>query len=277
MKKRRFSLFGLVITVLTVVTALAWLFPLYWIAATSLKSETDTIAMPPSLVPLPPNFDSFIYVVQNSPIFRWYLNTVFVSTTVTFFSVLFALMCSYALSRLEFRGKKLVYMALIVGFMIPFSAMAIPLFMLMDKLHFVNTYAGLILPQIATPLSVVVFKQFFDAVPEDFRNAAIIDGAGDFRILFNIYIPLNWSIIWAMSIVTFIGTWNNFFWPFIITNSTPMLTIPVGMTQVQSAYGIAFSKTSAVAVMASIPTAVAYLLFQKRVTQGVMAAAGIKG
>ena len=277
MKKRRFSLFGLVVTILTVVTALAWLFPLYWIAATSLKSETDTIAMPPSLVPLPPNFDSFVYVVQNSPIFRWYLNTVFVSTTVTFFSVLFALMCSYALSRLEFKGKKLVYMALIVGFMIPFSAMAIPLFMLMDKLHFVNTYAGLILPQIATPLSVVVFKQFFDAVPEDFRNAAIIDGAGDFRILFNIYIPLNWSIIWAMSIVTFIGTWNNFFWPFIITNSTPMLTIPVGMTQVQSAYGIAFSKTSAVAVMASIPTAIAYLLFQKRVTQGVMAAAGIKG
>jgi multiple sugar transport system permease protein len=276
MRKRRFSLFGPIITVLTVVTALAWLFPLYWIAATSLKTETDTIAMPPSLVPFPPSFDSFLYVIQNSPIFRWYLNTVFVSATVTFCSVLFALMCSYALSRLEFRGKKLVYMALIVGFMIPFSAMAIPLFMLMDKLHLVNTYAGLILPQIATPLSVVVFKQFFDAVPGDFRNAAIIDGAGDFRVLFHIYIPLNWSIIWAMSIVTFIATWNNFFWPFIITNSTPMLTIPVGMTQVQSAYGIAFSKTSAVAVMASIPTAIAYLLFQKRVTQGVMAAAGIK-
>jgi multiple sugar transport system permease protein len=104
----------------------------------------------------------------------------------------------------------------------------------------------------------------------------VIDGAGDFRILFNIYIPLNWSIIWAMAIVTFIGAWNNFFWPFIVTNSTPMLTIPVGMTQVQSAYGVAFAKTSAIAVMASIPTAAAYLLFQKRVTQGVMAAAGIK-
>ena len=161
--------------------------------------------------------------------------------------------------------------------MLPFSTMAIPLFMLMNKLHFVNSYAGLILPQIATPLSVIVFKQFFDAVPADFRHAAVIDGAGEFRILFSIYVPLNWSIIWAMSIVTFIGTWNNFFWPFIITNSTPMLTIPVGMTQVQSAYGIAFAKTSAIAVMASIPTAVAYLIFQKRVTQGVMAAAGIKG
>ncbi len=83
-------------------------------------------------------------------------------------------------------------------------------------------------------------------------------------------------IIWSMAIVTFIGAWNNFFWPFIVTNSTPMLTIPVGMTQVQSAYGVAFAKTSAIAVLASIPTAVGYLIFQKRVTQGVMASAGIK-
>jgi multiple sugar transport system permease protein len=185
-------------------------------------------------------------------------------------------MCAYALSVVEFKGKRLIYWALLVGFMLPFGAMAIPLFMLMNKLHFVNSYAGIILPQIAAPLSVIVFKQFFDQVPIDFRNAAVIDGAGDFRILFNIYIPLNWSIIWAMAIVTFIGAWNNFFWPFIITNSTPMLTIPVGMTQVQSSYGVAFAKTSAIAVMASIPTAVAYLVFQKRVKQGVMAAAGLK-
>jgi multiple sugar transport system permease protein len=276
MKEKRVSLLGLVCTGLTVITALAWLSPVYWIVATALKSETDTIALPPSFVPYPPDFGAFTFVIQNSPIFRWYFNTIVVSALITLFSIFCALMCAYALSLLEFKGKRLVYWALLIGFMLPFSAMAIPLFMLMNKLHFVNSYAGIILPQIAAPLSVIVFKQFFDQVPIDFRNAAVIDGAGHFRILFNIYIPLNWSIIWAMAIVTFIGAWNNFFWPFIVTNSTPMLTIPVGMTQVQSAYGVAFAKTSAIAVLASIPTAVAYLLFQKRVTQGVMAAAGIK-
>ena len=276
MKEKSGSMLKWVCTGLTVIMALAWLSPLYWIVATALKSETDTIAMPPSFVPVPPDFGAFTFVIQNSPIFRWYFNTILVSASITFFSILFALMCAYALSLLEFRGKKLVYLALLVGFMLPFSALAIPLFMLMNKLHFVNSYIGIILPQIATPLTVIVFKQFFDQVPIDFRNAAVIDGAGDFRILLNIYIPLNWSIIWAMAIVTFIGAWNNFFWPFIVTNSTPMLTIPVGMTQVQSAYGVAFAKTSAIAVLASIPTAVAYLMFQKRVTQGVMAAAGIK-
>ncbi len=160
--------------------------------------------------------------------------------------------------------------------MLPFATMAVPLFMFMTRLNFVNSFAGLIAPQVATPLAAIVFKQFFDEVPRDFRDAALIDGASDFKILFNIYLPLNWSIIWAMSIIVFIGAWNNFLWPLIVTNSTPMLTVPVGMTQVQSGYGVFFAKICATGVLASIPTAAAYLLFQKKVTQGVMAAAGLK-
>jgi multiple sugar transport system permease protein len=272
----RFSIAGIACTILTIIMAVAWLFPVYWIAATAFKSETETIAAPPTPFPSPPTFDAFVYVIYNSPIFRWYVNTIIVSLAITFMAILVSLMCAYGLSRLEFTGKRLIYWLLLIGFMLPFSAMAIPLFMLMNKLNLVNSYLGVILPQIATPLAVIVFKQFFDEVPRDYRDAALIDGASELRILFGIYIPMNWSITWAMSIVTFIGAWNNFFWPFIVTNSTAMLTIPVGMTQVQSAYGIAFAKTSAIAVLASIPTAAAYLIFQKRVTQGVMAASGLK-
>jgi multiple sugar transport system permease protein len=276
MKSKRFSVLGLFCTLFTLVTALAWIFPIYWITITSLKSEDQTIVVPPSFIPWPPNFDSFIYVLQTSPFIRWYLNTIFVSVTVTFFSILFALMCGYALSQLEFPGRKVVYTSILVGFMLPFSALAVPLFMMLNHFKLVNTFAGLILPQIVVPLSVIVFKQFFDDVPRDFRDAALIDGANNWRILFRVYLPLNWNITWAMSIVTFIGTWNNFFWPLIITNSTPMLTIPVGMTQIQLAYGVQFAEICATAVLASIPTATAYILFQKRVTQGVMAVAGIK-
>jgi multiple sugar transport system permease protein len=276
MNGKRYSILGIVCTILTIIMAVAWLFPVYWIAATAFKSETETIAVPPSLFPSPPNLEAFIYVIQNSPIFQWYVNTMIVSLAITFMGILVSLMCAYALSRLDFTGKRLIYWLLLLGFMLPFSAMAIPLFMLMNKLNLVNTYLGVILPQIASPLAVIVFKRFFDEVPRDFREAALIDGASELGILFGIYIPMNWSITWAMSIVTFIGAWNNFFWPFIVTNSTAMLTIPVGMTQVQSAYGIAFAKTSAIAVLASIPTAAAYLIFQKKVTQGVMAASGLK-
>ncbi|MBV8100930.1 MAG: carbohydrate ABC transporter permease [Verrucomicrobia bacterium] len=276
MKSKRFSVLGLFCTLFTLVMALAWIFPIYWITITSLKSEDQTIVVPPSFIPWPPNFDSFVYVLQTSPFIRWYLNTIFVSVTVTFFSILFALMCGYALSQLEFPGRKVVYTSILVGFMLPFSALAVPLFMMLNHFKLVNTFAGLILPQIVVPLSVIVFKQFFDDVPRDFRDAALVEGANNWRILFRVYLPLNWNITWAMSIVTFIGTWNNFFWPLIITNSTPMLTIPVGMTQIQLAYGVQFAEICATAVLASIPTAAAYILFQKRVTQGVMAVAGIK-
>ena len=276
MKSKRFSVLGLICTLFTVVMALAWIFPIYWITITSLKSEDQTIVVPPSFIPWPPNFDSFVYVLQTSPFIRWYLNTIFVSVTVTFFSILFALMCGYALSQLKFPGRKVVYTSILVGFMLPFGALAVPLFMMLNHFKLVNTFAGLILPQIVVPLSVIVFKQFFDDVPRDFRDAALIDGANNWRILFRVYLPLNWNITWALSIVTFIGTWNNFFWPLIITNSTPMLTIPVGMTQIQLAYGVQFAEICATAVLASIPTAAAYILFQKRVTQGVMAVAGIK-
>jgi multiple sugar transport system permease protein len=276
MTRGRFSILGMICTLLTMIMALAWIFPIYWTGSTALKSDTDTIVVPPKLIPWPLDFEAFAYVIQNSPIFRWYLNTVIVSVSVTFFSILFSLMCAYALSRVEFKGKRVVYGSLLVGFMLPFGALAVPLFMQMNSMNLVNSYLGLILPQIAAPLSVIVFKQFFDEVPRDFRDAALIDGASDIRILFGIYLPMNWSITWAMTIITFIGTWNNFLWPLIITNSTQMLTMPVGMTQVQSAWGVAFAKTSAIAVLASIPTAAAYLIFQKRVTQGVMAAAGLK-
>ncbi|MBV8815521.1 MAG: carbohydrate ABC transporter permease [Verrucomicrobia bacterium] len=276
MKGKRFSILGALCTLLTLAMALAWIFPIYWITITSLKTEDQTIVVPPSFFPWPPIFDAFVYVLQTSPFIRWYINTIVVSVTVTFFSILFGLMCGYGLSQLRFPGRNLVYTSILVGFMLPFSALAVPLFMMLNHFKLVNTFPGLILPQIVVPLSVIVFKQFFDDVPRDFRDAALMDGASNWRILFRIYLPLNWNITWAMAIVTFIGTWNNFFWPLIITNSTPMLTIPVGMTQIQLAYGVQFAEICATAVLASIPTAATYILFQKRVTQGVIAVAGIK-
>jgi multiple sugar transport system permease protein len=140
MTRGRLSILGLICTLLTVVMALAWIFPIYWTGSTALKSDTDTIVVPPKLIPWPPNFEAFAYVIQNSPIFRWYLNTVIVSVSVTFFSIFFSLMCAYALSRLEFKGKRVIYGSLLVGFMLPFGALAVPLFMQMNSMNLVNSY-----------------------------------------------------------------------------------------------------------------------------------------
>ncbi|GGJ47207.1 carbohydrate ABC transporter permease [Deinococcus roseus] len=276
MKRQQFSILGFSGTLFTLVFAIVWVFPLYWVVVTSFKPDTETIAFPPTFFPKEWSLEAYTYILQNSPILSWYGNSLLTSVIITALVVLLALMFAYALSQIEFPGKTWLYWLVLAGFMIPFQASLIPLFMLVNKMGLVNTYAGVILPQLAAPIAVVIYKQFFDQVPKELSEAARLDGASEFRILFQIYLPLNLGITWALVIITFIGAWNNFFWPFIVTNSAAKMTIPVGITQVQAAYGVAYSKTMATAVLAALPTVVAYLLFQRKVSEGVMATSGLK-
>ncbi len=276
MKQKLTAMLGISGTLLTLLFALFWFFPLYWMLVTSLKEETQTIAQVPTWIPQPFDFTAYSYVLTNSPILRWYVNSAVTSLLITFFVLLFAMLCAYAVSQLEFPGKKWFFWFVLAGFMIPFQASIIPLFMFMNRLGLVNSYAGVVLPQLAAPVAVVIYKQFFDQVPREIGDAARIDGASEFQVLFGMYLPLNWGITRALAIITFISAWNNFFWPFLIMSATPMLTIPVGITQVQSSYGVAYAKSMATAVLAALPTVAAYLIFQRRVTEGVMATVGLK-
>jgi multiple sugar transport system permease protein len=124
---------------------------------------------------------------------------------------------------------------------------------------------------------VIVYKQFFDSVPKELREAAKLDGCGEFQILFRLYLPLNWGITTALAIITYITAWNAFMWPFLISNSENTMTVTVGITQVDDAFGIKYARDMAVAILAAMPVAIAYLLFQKRVTQALMLSSGIKG
>lgn len=274
---RRLRLMGAIGTFGTMVMAGLWIFPLYWAVSTSLKRDMQTLATPPTWFPNPISFQGYVEVLQTSALPRWYFNSVFTALIITLAVLLLGVLCAYALSQIDFPGKTVLFWAILAGFMLPFDAMIVPLFMLMNDLGQVNTFGGIILPQLVVPVVIVIFKQFFDQVPSQLRDAAVIDGAGEFRILFSIYLPINWGITWALAIVTFIGAWNNFFWPFIIATSTDMMTIPVGITQVKEMYGIAYARTMAVAVLAGLPVAVAYLAFQRKVTDAIMVTAGLKG
>lgn len=275
-KRQHISILAIGGTALTVAIGVAWIFPFYWAVNTSLTVDTNTVKVPPDWFPNPMIFDAFKYVVKNTSIFRWYLNSVFVAVAVALFVLLFTMMCAYALSQIRFRGRQALFIVFLAGFMIPAATNVVPLFMFLNRLNMVNSYWGLILPQLVSPIAVVIYKQFFDQMPAELGDAARIDGAGEFRILFTIFLPLNLGVTWALAIVLFIWCWNNFFWPFIIITSTPMMTIPVGITQVQSWYGIAYSRVMASAVLAAIPTVVLYLIFQRRVAQGIQVTAGLK-
>ena len=126
-------------------------------------------------------------------------------------------------------------------------------------------------------MTVIVYKQFFDSVPRELREAAVIDGASEFQLLFRLYLPMNWGITDALAIITYIGAWNAFLWPFLVVTPRSMMTITVGITEVDDAFGVHYARELAGAVLAGLPVALAYLIFQRRVTQAIMLSAGIKG
>lgn len=276
MQVKKNAIASRLITVITVIIGLIWVFPLYWAVNTSLSMDTNTILIPPAFFPKPILFNAFSYVIKNTTIIRWYFNSIATSLVIVVVVLLITLMCAYVLSQMKFPGSKAILIAILAGFMIPTATNVVPLFMLLNNFNLVNTYWGLVLPQLAAPIAVVIYKQFFDQMPQEMSDAAKMDGAGEYRILFRIFLPLNWGISWALAIVLFIWSWNNFFWPFIIINDTSKMTIPVGITQVQSWYGIAYPRQLASAVLAALPTAILYLIFQRRVAQGVAITSGIK-
>jgi len=261
---------------LSVAIGLIWVFPLYWAVNTAFTVEEKTAQIPPSWFPAPILIDAFAYVIKYTAIIRWYVNSVITSLAITGCVLLLTMMCGYALSQMKFRGRQFVYIAILAGFMIPAATNVVPLFMFMNTLGMVNSYWGIILPQLAAPIAVVIYKQFFDQMPLELSDAARMDGGTDLRILFRLFLPLNWGVTWALAIILFIGAWNNFFWPFIVIGKTPMMTITVGITQVQSWYGIAYPRQMASAVLAALPTAVLFVIFQRRVAQGVAITSGIK-
>ena len=276
MTKRR-SLSGAALTLLAVVAAIAWFFPLYWAVVTTLKPEDEVVQPGLNLIPQHWTVAAYRYILANTPLLRWYLNSTVTSVAITVLVLILSASCAYALSQLRFPGKGLLWGMILASFMVPIQALIVTHFVLMNDFGLINTWLGVILPQLIVPVAVIVYKQFFDSIPHEFREAAVLDGANEFQIFGRIYVPMNWGVTTALAIITFIGAWNNFLWPFLVSNSDASMTVTVGITQVHENFGVQYARNLAGAVLAAMPVAVAYLLFQRRVTEAIMLSAGIKG
>ena len=276
-RDRRIDIGGLLLTAITILFALLSIFPVYWAVVTSFKSETEVIASGISLLPRRINTEAYQYIWDNTNIAYWYVNSLVTSALITVGVIVSSAGCAYALSQLDFPGRRIIYVLILGCFMVPMQALIVSHFVLMAQFKLLNTWAGIILPQLIVPVVIIVYKQFFDNVPKEFREAAQMDSAGHFKILFRIYLPMNWGITSALAIITFIGAWNAFLWPFLAATGEATMTVPVGITQVKDAYGIVYARLMASAVMAGLPVAIVYLLFQRRVTQAIMLSAGVKG
>ena len=272
-----FDIGGWLLTLLAAAGAAIWFFPIYWAVTTSFKTDDEAVRPGINLLPEGLHLDGYAFVIHNSQLPIWYVNSTIVAVSVTVLAVLMAACAGYAISQLRFPGRMLLWYTVLASFMVPVSALIVNHFIIIAGVDLLNTHAGIILPMLITPVTVIVYKNFFDSVPKEYREAAVIDGGNEFQMLFRIFIPMNWGITTALAIITFIGAWNSFLWPFLAAQDERMMTVTVGITAVQDTFGVAYARVLSGAVLASLPVAVAYLIFQRRVTQAITLSAGIKG
>jgi multiple sugar transport system permease protein len=264
-------------TVVVFVLAVAWLVPFAWATATALKSETDAASTPISWIPASGfTLDAFAKVLQSGNIPTWTLNSLFTSAAITAITLVISASVAYAISRIDFRGKRMLMGVIVASIIIPPPVLIIPLFQQMQSLNLIDTYWALILPQVIHSPMVFVLKKFFDQIPRELEEAALMDGAGRLRIFTTIVLPLSRPILAAVAIFVFIGAWNNFLWPFIATNESSLLTLPVGLQTIKSAYGIQYAQNMASALLAALPLIVVFLFFQRQIIRGV-ATTGLAG
>jgi multiple sugar transport system permease protein len=250
--------------------AIVWLIPIAWVVDTALKTESDTTTVPVTWIP-PSGFtlESFWQILSAGNMLRWYFNSFLTSSIITLLVVLLGSLAAFGFSRVAFRGRNFLFFIIVAGIVIPPQVLIVPLFQEMEALGLVDTYWGIILPQIAAPIAVFIFKQFFDGIPHELEDAARVDGASRFRIYWQIWMPLARPAIAAVSIFIFVISWNNFLWPFIVVTNTDMMTIPVGIATVQSSYGVRYADIMASAVLAGLPLIIVFLFFQRQIVQGI--------
>jgi multiple sugar transport system permease protein len=189
---------------------------------------------------------------------------------VTFLTVLFSAMAAYGFARTQFRGQRVLLALILAGIMVPPQVLIAPLFAEMVTLGLVDTWWAIILPQVAAPLIVYILVKFFQDVPPELEQAAFVDGAGRWRVFFTIVLPLSRPVLAAVSIFTFINTWNNFLWPFLVSTDPNTMTLPVGLANVvQGTFGLRYAQIMASVVLAGLPLLVVFVMFQRQIVKGV--------
>jgi multiple sugar transport system permease protein len=272
----RNKLFNRVCFGVLIAFSLLWLIPIAWAIDTAIKPNAETTKVPTTWIIENPTLESFRSVLSAGNIWKWYMNSFITSAAVAAGTVVTASMAAYALSRLRFRGRRWWFLFVLAGIMIPQQVLIVPLFREFDTLHLLNTYWAVILPQIPAAIAVFIFKQFFDGIPKELEEAARVDGASAARIYRTIIMPLARPAVSAVTIFTFVWSWNNLLWPLLVLTNPNLMTIQVGLASVQGSYGIRYADIMASALLGGLPLVLAFLLFQRNIVEGI-AGTGLKG
>jgi multiple sugar transport system permease protein len=268
----------LILHVLLILGSVLMLLPFLWMVSTSLKPGADVFReYPPRLIPTTVQWSNYREALTSMPFDRFYLNSFIVAISVTMLQLLTASLAAFAFARLRFRGRDILFFIYLSALMIPFPVLLVPNFIIIRNLGWFDTYAALIVPVSFSAFSTFLLRQYYRGIPMELDEAARIDGASSFRVWWQIIFPNSRPALAALAIFIFLGNWNEFLWPLIVTNSEAMRTVPVGLNSFKGQFTVRWEMLMAAAVVGMMPILVVYVLAQNWIIKGMSISGGLKG
>ncbi|MFS0839759.1 carbohydrate ABC transporter permease [Paenibacillus sp. 1P03SA] len=261
--------------ILLLLATVFFIFPFYWIITGAFKIQTVATAIPPEWFPLKPTLQNWTDLFKN-PVWRWTFNSFLIAFCEMIAVCIVSSLAGYVLAKKVFPGRRAIFTLFVAAMALPKQVILVPLFTMLADFGWVNTYWGLILPAIGWPFGVFLMKQFAQTIPGELMEAAKMDGCSEIRLFATIILPLLKPALGALAIFTFIASWNDYFSQLIMTRSTSMMTLPLGVATMQGEYTTNYGVMMAGAALASVPMIAIFLLFQKSFTQGITMGA-VKG
>lgn len=250
--------------------------PLVWMVSASFKPLNEIYAYPPTLIPRDFTWGNYTRLFEDWPFTRWYGNSLLVAVVLTIAVLFFTSLAGFGFAKYRFKGNKALFILLLGSTMIPFQLILVPLFILMTKIHWTDSYWSLTVPFMAPAVGIFLMRQFLVSIPTELIEAARIDGSSEFGIYWRVVLPLARPALAAQAVLTFLGAWNSFLWPLSVLHTTPSMTLPVGMANmiggVTAGSEPPFGPSMAAATLVTIPVIVVFLSVQKQYIAGLTAA-----
>jgi ABC-type glycerol-3-phosphate transport system permease component len=273
MRTSVFASRGLLYAVLVLSAAIA-LIPFVWLLAATIKSSDDMFSY--TFFSPRPTLTNFHDLFTTVPFFRYILNSVFIACTTVVVQLLLSSLAGFALAKYQFRGKKLIYFLMLATLMIPGQVILAPTYELLYRMHLVDTYSGLIIPAAVSVFGIFLFERAMHQVPDELIHAARIDGCTEFRIYWDVVMPVSRPMVGAFCLISFMGAWNNFLWPQIMLHTNTQYTLPIGLNQMINLYQQQYGMLMAGTFLSVVPVIVLFFLLQKEFVAGLTAGA-VKG
>ena len=256
-----------------IVACLIALVPFLYVISTSLKETRALFSYPPQWIPEDPTTINYRELLEEHPFLRWTFNSFFVASVVTMVKVVFDSMAGYAFAKMRFAGRDALFLLVLLTLMIPFSATLIPLYIIVRELHMTNSYWGLILPPLSSPIGIFMMRQFIESLPSDLENAARLDGCSEFQIYRKVILPLIKPGLVVLGVFTFMNQWTSYLWPLVVNTREEMMTLTVGIQSLRSLFTVDWGILSAGAVLSMLPLVLVFIFLQRFFIAGSIAGA----